>query len=234
MGASSLSQRKSMVRPSTRRDIVPYCMGMTPPEGHMALHVGRREFIATLSGVAAWPLLAGAQQAGKVYRIGLLANDPTIPSQPAGEAFLDGLRENGFFEGKNIIIERRFAEGRLDQYAMFATELVRLSVDIIVVSSQPALLAAKQASNTIPIVMVNGLDPVAQGIVPSLAHPGGNITGLTMEESAAPKRCYSARYQGGSSDKSRLPLRASAMGTVKAQRTVFKPCSTADGCATGK
>jgi putative ABC transport system substrate-binding protein len=150
----------------------------------MAIHVQRREFIVTLGSAAAWPLVAGGQQAGKVYRIGLLANDPTIPSQPAGRAFLDGLRENGFLEGKNIIIERRFAEGRLDQYAEFATELVRLGVDVIVVSSQPALLAAKQASDIIPIVMVNGLDPVAQGIVPSLAHPGGNITGLIQDVSA--------------------------------------------------
>jgi putative tryptophan/tyrosine transport system substrate-binding protein len=79
----------------------------------------RREFITVLGGAAAiWPLAARAQQAGKVYHIGFLANDPTIPKQPAGLAFLDGLRENGFIEGKNVIIERRFAEGRVDQYEL--------------------------------------------------------------------------------------------------------------------
>ena len=72
----------------------------------------RREFILALGGVAAWPLAVRAQQNGKIYRIGFLANDPTIPTQPAGQAFVDGLRESGFIEGKNVIIERRFAEGR--------------------------------------------------------------------------------------------------------------------------
>jgi putative tryptophan/tyrosine transport system substrate-binding protein len=78
----------------------------------------RRAFITLLgSAAAAWPLAASAQQTGKIYRIGFLANDPTIPAQPAGQAFLDGLRESGFIEGNSIIIERRFAEGRLDRYA---------------------------------------------------------------------------------------------------------------------
>ena len=77
--------------------------------------VRRRELIALLGGAAvAWPIAARAQQAGKIYRIGFLANDPAIPTQPAGQAFLDGLREGGFIEGKNIVIERRFADGRLD------------------------------------------------------------------------------------------------------------------------
>jgi putative tryptophan/tyrosine transport system substrate-binding protein len=145
----------------------------------------RREFIALLGGAAAaWPLAAHAQQPEKVYRIGFLANDPTIPQQTAGRAFLDGLREGGFVEGENIIIERRFAEGRLDRYADFAEEFVRLGVDVMVVSSEPAIVAAIRASKTIPIVMVNAMDPVAEGIVPSLAHPGGNVTGLIQDESA--------------------------------------------------
>ena len=83
----------------------------------MAIHIGRREFFVALGAVAATlPIEALAQQAGKVYRIGFLANDPAIPTQPAGQAFLDGLRESGFIEGKNVIIDRRFAEGRLDRY----------------------------------------------------------------------------------------------------------------------
>lgn len=148
-------------------------------------HMKRRDFVLLLGGAAAaWPRAARTQQAGKVYRIGFLANDPTIPAQPAGQAFLDGLRESGFIEGKNIIIERRFAEGILDRYPVFAAELVRLDVDAMVVSSNSAVVAAKQATKTIPIVMLNGVDPVAQGIVTSLAHPGGNITGLTQDDSA--------------------------------------------------
>jgi putative tryptophan/tyrosine transport system substrate-binding protein len=144
----------------------------------------RRDFITGIAGsAAAWPLAARAQQAGKIYRIGFLANDPTIPTQPAGQAFVDGLRESGFVEGKNVIVERRFAEGRLDRYANLATELVRLNVDVLVVSSDSAVAAAKQASGTVPIVMVNVGNPIAQGYVASFGHPGANITGLTQEDS---------------------------------------------------
>ena len=151
----------------------------------MTVTIGRRELLVALGGAAAaWPLAARAQQPQKIYRSGLLVNDPTIPAQPAGQAFLDGLRETGFIEGKNIVIERRFAEGMLDRYPLFAAELVRLDVDAIAVSSNSAVVAAKQATKTIPIVMINGVDPVAQGIVTSLARPGGNITGLTQDDSA--------------------------------------------------
>jgi putative ABC transport system substrate-binding protein len=144
----------------------------------------RRELIKLLSGVAAtWPLAAWAQQPGKVYRIGFLGNDPTIPTSAAGKAFADGLRENGLVEGQNIIIERRFMEGSVDHAVEFATELVRLNVDLIVTSA--AHWAAKQATTTIPIVMVNATDPVAGGLVVSLAHPTGNVTGLVHLVSAA-------------------------------------------------
>ena len=143
----------------------------------------RREFITLLGGAAAWPITVRAQQTGKIYRIGFLANDPTIPAQPAGQAFLDGLRESGFIEGNNIIIERRFAEGRLDRYADLVAELVQLRVDAIVTSANEATLAAKRASTKIPIVMMNVSDPLAQGIVVRLAHPEGNITGLVQDDS---------------------------------------------------
>jgi putative tryptophan/tyrosine transport system substrate-binding protein len=147
--------------------------------------VNRREFITLLGGAAAaWPLAARAQQTGKIYRIGFLANDPAIPAQPAGQAFLDGLRESGFIEDKNIIIERRFAEGSTDRYAELVADLVRLNVDVIVTSANGATLAAKRATTKIPIVMVNVSDPVGQGIVASLAHPGGNITGVIQDDSA--------------------------------------------------
>lgn len=145
----------------------------------------RREFMALLGGAAvAWPLAARTQQVGKIYRIGFLANDPTIPAQPAGQAFLDGLRESGFIEGKNIVIERRFAEARADRYAELVAELIRLEVDVIATSANSATLAAKRATTKIPIVMFSVTDPVGQGIVASLAHPGGNITGLSQDDSA--------------------------------------------------
>jgi putative tryptophan/tyrosine transport system substrate-binding protein len=127
---------------------------------------------------------ACAQQTDKIYHIGFLANDPTIPQQPAGQAFLDGLREGGFVEGENIIIERRFSEGRLDRHADLVAELVRLNVDVIVTSSNVETLVAKQATTKIPIVMMNVNDPVGQGIIASLAHPGGDITGVIFDDSA--------------------------------------------------
>jgi len=148
--------------------------------------VGRREFVALLGGAAAaWPIGARAQQLPDIiYRIGFLANDSEIPTQSAGQAFLDGLRQSGFIEGKNIIIERRFAEGRLDRYAELVAELIRLEVDVLVTSANGATLAAKRATSKIPVVMLNVSDPIGQGIVASLAHPEGNITGGTQDDSA--------------------------------------------------
>ena len=146
----------------------------------------RREFITLLGGAAAaWPLTARAQQlSDKIYRIGFLANDPAIPTQPAGQAFLDGLRQSGFIENKNIIIERRFAEGRLDRSVELVAELIRLELDVLVTSANEATLAAKRATSRIPIVMLNVSDPIGQGIVASLAHPEANITGGTQDNSA--------------------------------------------------
>jgi putative ABC transport system substrate-binding protein len=104
------------------------------------------EFIAALSDAAAWPVVARAQRPDKIYRIGFIANDPAIPTQPAGQAFLDGLRQSGFIEGKNIIIERRFTEGKRERYADLAGELVNLHVDLIVLSSNEATAAVKTAT----------------------------------------------------------------------------------------
>src|SRR5882672_6137386 len=99
----------------------------------------RREFTTLLgSAVVGWPLAAHAQQARKIYRIAFLANDPTIPAQLAGRAFLDGLSESGFIEGKNVIVDRRFAEGRRDRYAELVAELLRQQPDVIVSSSSDA------------------------------------------------------------------------------------------------
>src|SRR5262245_8734326 len=145
----------------------------------MTVTLGRRELLVALGGAAAaWPLAARAQQGGKVYRIGFAANDPTIPITAAGAAFVEGLRENGFVEGKNIVIERRFAEGRSDRAVALIAELVRDNIDLLVTSGAQIHPAAKQATTKIPIVMVNATDPVGEGLVASLARPGATSPAL--------------------------------------------------------
>jgi putative ABC transport system substrate-binding protein len=142
--------------------------------------MNRRELLKPLGIVlVAWPITGQAQQVGKIYRIGFLANDPTIPMQAAGEAFLQGLREHGFVEGTNIVIERRFAQGAPEQSSELAAELARLDVSLIVASGQNNIAALKGAAKPIPVVMVNVFDPIGMGIVDSLASPGRNFTGLT-------------------------------------------------------
>jgi putative tryptophan/tyrosine transport system substrate-binding protein len=123
---------------------------------------------------------AEAQQPKKVPRIGYVSGsgDANNPG-PLVEAFRQGLRDLGYTEGKNILVEYRYIEGKLDHVPGFVAELVQLKVDVLVVGVLPAIRAAKQATKTIPIVMVTLQDPVTTGIVDSLAHPGGNITGLT-------------------------------------------------------
>src|SRR5436190_2484719 len=121
---------------------------------------------------------AQAQQPAKVPRIGyLVANFPS-PNPVRSEAFRPGLRELGYVEEKNIVIEWRYAEGKLDSLPALAAELVRLKVDVIVTGGPPLTRAAKEATTTIPIVMAQDPDPVGNGFVASLARPGGNITGL--------------------------------------------------------
>ena len=133
--------------------------------------------LATVLLIAAPP--AAAQQPTKVPRIGYLTG-ATLSSQSANrEAFQQGLRELGYIEGKNIVIEWRAAEGKRDRQRVLAAELVRLKVDLIVASSGRDTRATKEASATIPIVMAQADDPVASGFVASLARPGGNITGLS-------------------------------------------------------
>jgi ABC-type uncharacterized transport system substrate-binding protein len=126
--------------------------------------------------------LAEAQQPAKVARIGYLSGFGDSYAGVLGpqvEAFRQGLRELGYVEGKNIVFENRYIEGKLDHIPSLVAELVRLKVDVLVLPSPPAIRAAKQATSTIPIVMVTTEDPVAAGLVDSLARPGGNITGLT-------------------------------------------------------
>jgi len=144
----------------------------------------RRAFIALLGGAAAWPLVARAQQAAStVRRIGLLlpGNARTTAVRGQLEAFRQGLKEYGWVEGQNIIVEYRFAEGREDALPAIAAELARLRLDIIVAESTVGIQAAKTVTQTVPIVMATSADPVGTGLVVSLNRPGGNITGLSLQ-----------------------------------------------------
>jgi putative tryptophan/tyrosine transport system substrate-binding protein len=157
----------------------------------------RRQFLRGTLALAGLSLLSGCgmlplpgQQAGKVPRIGFLAVGSREGRAPLIEAFLQGLREHGYVEGQNIVIEYRFSEGRDDRLPQLAAELVDLEVDLIVASGTPASFAAKQATSTIPIVM-GGLaaNPVETGLVASLSRPGGNVTGMsTMTSQLSGKR----------------------------------------------
>ena len=134
----------------------------------------RREFIAGLGSAAAWPLAARAQlPLVRMPRIGI------IDDEPLWDNFQQGLRDLGYVENQNIAIEYRSAESKIDRLAQAARQLVSLPVDVIVVTGTPAARAARQATSTIPIVMLGLGDPVRAGLVDSLARPGGNVTGLS-------------------------------------------------------
>ena len=143
----------------------------------------RREFITLLGGAAAWPLAAGAQQPGRLPTIGFLGASWASPSGEGQRlsAFVQRLRESGWVEGRTVAIEYRWAEGRAERFADIAREFVRLKVDIIVTYSTPAVLALKQVTSVIPIVFAGVGDPVATGLVESLARPGGNVTGVSLQ-----------------------------------------------------
>jgi putative tryptophan/tyrosine transport system substrate-binding protein len=155
----------------------------------MASHIGRRKFLATLGGAAAGlPLAAGAQQAA-VPVVGVLSAEwPNLFSDRL-RAFHDGLRETGYVDGRNLAIEYRWAEGRNDRLPALAAELVRHQVTVIVSTSTPAVLAARTATTTTPIVFFVAADPVQLGLVTSLSRPGGNLTGVvTLNVEVAAKR----------------------------------------------
>ncbi len=148
----------------------------------------RREFITLLGGAAAsrtlaialvsgaaaaWPLGALAQSSGKIWRMGFIAHG----HERFYDALFEGLRGLGYVEGQNLTVERRYAAGRAERFQEFAAEMVRLKVDIIIVVTTPAALAVKKATTTIPVVFPNAINPVESGVVASLAHPGGNVTG---------------------------------------------------------
>jgi len=141
----------------------------------------RREFIALVGSAAAWPLTVRAQQQGKLPTIGFLgATTPSAQSQWTA-TFVQRLSELGWINGRTIAIEIRWAQGRTERYAEIAAEFVRLKVDVIVTGATGSVIAAKQATSVIPIVFTTVGDPVGNKLVVSLARPGGNVTGLSVQ-----------------------------------------------------
>jgi putative ABC transport system substrate-binding protein len=144
----------------------------------------RRDFLGVLGGAAAaWPLDTFAQQSGKVWRIGFIAHG----HENFYDALFEGLREYGYEEGRNLMVDRRYARGQVERFKEFAADMVRLNVDIVIVVTTPAALAVMNATKTIPIVHPNAIDPLDTGLIVSLARPGKNLTGgaqLTAEVSA--------------------------------------------------
>ena len=148
----------------------------------MASYIRRRKFLATLGGAAAWPLAARAQQPAKLPTIGfLVAGTPSSHGQWVA-ALVRRLHELGWIEGRTVTIEYRWAEGRTERFDEIAAEFVRRKVDVIVTSATAAIVAAKQATSVIPIVFAAAGDPVETGLVASLARPGGNVTGLSIQQ----------------------------------------------------
>ena len=142
----------------------------------------RREFITLLGGaVVAWPLAARAQQSGKLPTIGFLGSGTPAAHGQWVAAFVQRLRELGWIEGRNLTIEYRWAEGSSDRAAELAVEFVRLKVDVIVTYANPMVVATKEATSVIPIVFAAAADPLGTGLVASLARPGGNVTGLSAQ-----------------------------------------------------
>jgi putative ABC transport system substrate-binding protein len=140
----------------------------------------RRDFVFLLGGAAiAWPLALGAQEAGRVYRVGFLWDRPTIWPH-ALEAFHQRLRDLGWVEGQNLVVEYRWAEGQFDRLPALTEELIGLKVDVIVAPTSIYTGAARRATSTIPIVFASHADPIGSGHVASLAQPGGNVTGFTI------------------------------------------------------
>src|SRR5438094_214797 len=142
----------------------------------------RRDFITLLGGAAAaWPLAARAQQAGKLPTIAFLGANTRSAESERIAAFVQRLRELGWIEGRTITIEYRWADGREERFPELAAELVRLKVDVIVTAGAAAVISAKRVTSVTPIVFAVAADPVGSGMVPSLARPGGNATGLSLQ-----------------------------------------------------
>src|SRR5262245_55114390 len=142
----------------------------------------RREFITLVGGAATWPLAVRAQQSPKVPIIGFLGTTTASAQAPRVTAFAQRLRQLGWSDGQTVVIEYRWAEGRYERFVEIVAEFIRLKADIIVTSATAPVLAAKKATSAIPIVFAVAGDPVGSGLVASLARPGGNVTGLALQQ----------------------------------------------------
>jgi putative ABC transport system substrate-binding protein len=159
----------------------------------------RREFITLLgSAVASWPRAARAQQPGKLPTVGFLGASWASRSGEGQRlvAFLDRLHELGWLEGRTLSIEYRWAEGRNERFTEIASEFARLKLDVIVTYSTPAVIAVKQVTSVIPVIFAGASDPVGTGLVASLARPGGNITGVSLQTTERYRR-QAARTTAG-------------------------------------
>ena len=195
----------------------------------------RREFITLLGSASAvaWPLAARAQQSDRVRRIGMLW--PGAPPDKWDEAFRQGLRALGYMDGRNILLEYRWAEGKQERLPALAEELVRLRVDVIVTLSAPAIIAVKQATTTIPIVFAGTSDPVRTGFAASLARPGGNLTGLSLMapdlagkrleliKSVVPTISRVAMLWNGSDEGMAIRVREAQLAAPAMRVTLFSP-----------
>jgi len=169
-----------MFRPKRpARDATGERLGTAIKESAM-LDMRRREFVTLIGGAAVvWPLAARAQQPiRKIRRLGLL--QPGLPESSFGKAMRDRLRALGYLEGRDIILETRWAEGKAERLTELAVELASLKLDAIIAFTTPAAIAAREATTTIPVVFLYVGDPVGTGVVPSLARPGGNVTGISL------------------------------------------------------
>lgn len=140
----------------------------------------RRSFVAGMAFVLAIPLVAWAQPAGKVYRVGVLVLAPLAARPQQWEAFRQGMRDHGYVQGQNVVLDFRSAEGKPERLAGLVAEMIQANMDVIVVSGTESAQTAQKTTKTIPIVMANVGDPVGAGLVASLARPGGNVTGLSL------------------------------------------------------
>jgi putative ABC transport system substrate-binding protein len=167
----------------------------------------RREFLSALAGASLGPLTARAEQPKKAPRIGFLATGSLESSEAILNAFYEGLREHGYIDGESVIVRVRAADSKIERFPALASELVSLNLDLIVASNSVAGRAVQQATTTIPIVIPVMGDPVGDGLVASLARPGGNITGLTfLGPQLVPKRLGLLKEAAPQSYQSRGPL----------------------------
>jgi ABC-type uncharacterized transport system substrate-binding protein len=183
--------RRRRLKCYARRDFRPpgRTMLLSVDSGHRVME--RRTFLGVIAGgLLAAPFAAEAQQSQKIRRIGYLSGSAFEASPEIHQAFREGLRELGWIEGQNILVEERYAHGQYDKLPALSAELVKLNVQVIVATSTPEIRAAKQATSTIPIVMVIGADPEAEGFIENVRRPGGNITGTAF----APDPAIAGKY----------------------------------------